>query len=205
VSKIHAYDFEIEYVKGKNNVVVDALSRMPPTLSLMDISEDWKSLLLVEYSKNKFACEVLDGQVTDDRYRVVDDVIYYKDRIYLVPGSHIRQKSMQAAHDSPLAGHQGFLKTYKQVRERFTWKNLKGDILKHVQECGVCQRNKGEHTHPTGLLQPLPIPDQKWESISMDFITGLPRVQGKDCIYVMVDRLTKFSHFFALPSDYSTT
>jgi hypothetical protein len=44
----------------------------------MDISEDWKSLLLVEYSNNKFACEVLDGQVTDDRYRVVDDVIYYK-------------------------------------------------------------------------------------------------------------------------------
>jgi hypothetical protein len=94
VSKIQTYDFEIEYVKGKNNVVADTLYRMPPTLSLMDISEDWKSLLLVEYSKNKFPCEVLDGQVTDDRYRVVDDVIYYKDRIYLVPGSHIRQKIM---------------------------------------------------------------------------------------------------------------
>jgi hypothetical protein len=193
-----------EYVKGKNNVVADALSRMSPTLSLMDISEDWKSLLLVEYSKNKFVYEVLDGQVTDDRYRVVDDVIYYKDRIYLVPGSHIRQKIMQAAHDSSLAGHQGFLNTYRQVRERFTWKNLKGDILKHVLECGVCQRNKVEHTHPAGLLQPLPIPDQKWESISMNFIIGLPRVQGKDCIYVVVDRLTKFAHFFAVPSDYST-
>jgi len=180
VSKIQAYDFEIEYVKGKNNVVANALSRIPPTLSLMDISEDWKSLLLVEYSKKKFACEVLDGQVMDDRYRVVDDVIYYKDRIYLVPGSHIRQKIMQAAHDSPLVGHQGFLKTYRQVRERFTWNNLKGDILRHVQECGVFQRNKVEHTHPARLLQPLPIPDQKWESISMDFITGLPRVQGKD-------------------------
>jgi hypothetical protein len=62
-----------------------------------------------------------------------------------------------------------------------------------------------EHTHPAGLLQPLPIPDQKWESISMDFITELPRLQGKDCIYVVVDRLTKFSHFFAIPSNYSTT
>jgi hypothetical protein len=146
-------------VKGKNYAVVDALSRMLPTLSLMDISEDWKSLLLVEYSKNKFSCEVLDGQVTDDKYRVVDDFIYYKDRIYLVLGSYIRQKIMQATHDSPLAGHQGFLKTYRQVQERFTWKNLKGYILKHVQECRVCQQNKVEHTHLTGLLQPLPIPD----------------------------------------------
>ena len=63
VSKIHAYDFEIEYVKGKNNVVADALSRRPTTLSLMSISSDWRSHLLVEYSKDKFACKLLDGQI----------------------------------------------------------------------------------------------------------------------------------------------
>jgi hypothetical protein len=65
----------------------------------------------------------------------------------------------------------------------------------------TCQQNKSELTHPAGLLQPLPIPEQKWESISMDFITGLPKVQGKDCIYVVVDRLTKFAHFFAISSE----
>ena len=63
VSKVQAYDFEIEYVKGKSNVVVDALSRRPVALSLLEISVDWKAHLLVEYSKNKFACEILDGQV----------------------------------------------------------------------------------------------------------------------------------------------
>jgi hypothetical protein len=51
----------------------------------------------------------------------------------------------------------------------------------------------------------LPIPEQKWESISMDFITGLPNVQGRDCIYVVVDRLTKFAHFFAISSEYKAT
>jgi hypothetical protein len=66
----------------------------------------------------------------------------------------------------------------------------------------TCQQNKSEQTHPARLLQPLPIPEQKWESISMDFIIGLPHVQGKDCIFVVVDRLTKFAHFFAIPSDY---
>jgi hypothetical protein len=60
-----------------------------------------------------------------------------------------------------------------------------------------------KHALPAGLLQPLPIPENKWESISMDFITDLPKVQCKDCIYVVVNRLTKFSHFYAIPIEYS--
>ena len=100
MSKIQAYDYEIEYVKGKNNVVADALSRRPATLSLLEISADWKDHLLVEYSKNRFACEILDGQVQDDRYRVIDDVIYYKDKIYLVPESKLKERVMQASHNS---------------------------------------------------------------------------------------------------------
>ena len=175
---MQAYDFEIEYVKGKNNIVADALSRRTTSLSLMSISTDWRALLLVEYSKNKFACELLDGQVQDDRYRIINDIIYYKSRIYLVPESALRKKIIQAAHDSPLSGHQGFLKTYRQIQERFSWKGLKGEVMQHVRECNICQQNKIEHIHPAGLLQPLPILEQKWESISMDFITGLPKVQG---------------------------
>ena len=73
----------------------------------------------------------------------------------------------------------------------------------YVKECSACQQNKVEHTHPTGLLQPLPIPDQKWESVSMDFITGIPKSQGKDNNYVVVDRLTKYAHFFAVTSTFS--
>jgi hypothetical protein len=65
VMKVQAFDFDIEYVKGKKNILVDALSRRPTACSLMEISTDWKSHLLVEYSKNKFTCEVMDG-----RYRM---------------------------------------------------------------------------------------------------------------------------------------
>jgi hypothetical protein len=202
VSKIQAYNFDIEYVKGKNNVVADALSRRPSTYSMSEISVDWKSHLLVEYSKNKFACELMDGQVQDDRYRIVDDIIYYKGRIYLVPESLFKKKVLQAFHNSSLVGHQGFLKAYRQIRERFTWKGLKEDVMCHIRECVTCQQNKDEHTHPTGLLQPLPIPEHKWESVSMDFITGFPKTQGKDCIFVVVDRLTKFAHFFSISIDY---
>ena len=66
-------------------------------------------------------------------------------------------------------------------------------VLMHVRECTACQKNKMEHTHPAGLLQPLIFLEHKWESVSMDFITRLPKVQGKYNIYAVVDRLTKFA------------
>jgi hypothetical protein len=89
------------------------------------------------------------------------------------------------------------------VRERFAWKGLKEDVIKHVKEFTTCQDNKDEHMHPAGLLQPLPIPEHKWERISMDFITRFPKTQGKDSIFVVVDRLTKFAHLFSIPIDFS--
>jgi hypothetical protein len=113
VTKVQNFDFDIEYVKGKKNVTIDALSRRPASCSLMDISTDWKAHLLVEYSKNKSTCEVLDGKVVDERYSVLDEVIFYKERIYLVPESKLKRKILIAVHDSPLAGHQGYFKTYR--------------------------------------------------------------------------------------------
>ena len=114
----------------------------------------------------------------------------------------LREKILHVENDSPLSGHQGFTKTYRAIKERFSWKGLKEDILRHVRECVVCQKNKGELNHLAGLLQSLPIPEGKWESISMDFITRLPMVQGKDCIFVVVDRLTKYAHFIAILARY---
>jgi hypothetical protein len=150
--KVQAFDFDIEYVKGKKNIVVDALLRRPAICSLMEISTDWKSQLLVEYSKNRFSYEVMDGKIQDDRYRVIDDVIFYKDRFYLVPDSGLKKKILTAVHDSPLAGHQGFFKTYRQIRERFSWKGMKQDVMRHISECVTCQKNKSEHALSAGLL-----------------------------------------------------
>jgi hypothetical protein len=94
----------------------------------------------------------MDGQVQDDNFKIMDDIIYYKGRIFLVPESAFKAKVLQACHDSPMAEHQGFVKTYRQVRERFSWKGLKEDVMRHIKECTTCQVNKDEHTHPTGLL-----------------------------------------------------
>jgi hypothetical protein len=149
VRKIQSYDFDIEFVKGKNNVVVDGLSRRPSVYSMTDILVDWKAHILVEYSKNIFACELMDGQVKDDNFRIMDDIIYYKGQIFLIPESTFKAKVLQASHDSPVAGNQGFIKTYRQIWERFTWKGLKEDVMCHIKDCTTCQVNKDEHTHPT--------------------------------------------------------
>jgi hypothetical protein len=124
---------------GRKNIVAGTLSRRPGACSLMEISAYWKSHLLVEYFKKNFSCEVMDGKIQDDRYRVIEDVMFYKDRVYLVPDSGLKKKILNAVHDSPLGGHQAFFKTYRQIRERFSWKGLKQDVMRHVSECVTCQ------------------------------------------------------------------
>ena len=73
---------------------------------------------------------------------------------------------------------------------------MKRDITEYVALCDTYQRVKAEHQRPAGLLQPLKVPEWKWEEISMDFIVGLPCTQsGHDSFWVIVDRLTKVAHF----------
>jgi hypothetical protein len=75
---------------------------------------------------------------------------------------------------------------------------VKRDIAKYVLLCDTCQRVKAKHQRPAGLLQPLKIPEKKWEEIKMDFIVRLPRTQTRyDSIRVIVDWLTKITHFIS--------
>jgi hypothetical protein len=93
---------------------------------------------------------------------------------------------------------------YKYLKTRYWWYGMKRDIVEYVSLCDTCQRVKAEHQRPAGLLQPLKIPEWKWEEIGMDFIVGLPRTQaGYDSIWVIVDRLTKVAHFIPVKMTYS--
>ena len=93
---------------------------------------------------------------------------------------------------------------YQDVKNKFWWPNLKREVAEFVALCDVCQKVKAEHQRPAGLLQPLKIPEWKWEAIGMDFITGLPRTQsGYDSIWVIIDRLTKVAHFLPVKTTYS--
>jgi hypothetical protein len=119
-------------------VVADALSTRPSIYGMTDISVDLKVHLLVEYSKNRFACELMDGKIQDENFRIMDDIIYYKGQIFLVLESEFKGRVLKACHDLPLARHQGFVKIYMQVTERFTWRGMKNDVMHHVRGCSTC-------------------------------------------------------------------
>lgn len=88
--------------------------------------------------------------------------------------------------------------TIKRVEQFFYWPTLRKDVVAVISQCVNCQRNKPEHVPYPSLLQPLPIPELPWQSVSMDFIEGLPRSDHKDTILVVEDGHTKYAHFIAL-------
>ena len=94
-------------------------------------------------------------------------------------------------------------KTLERIRQVFYWKKMRKEIGIFLVECKICQRNKDETVSYLGLLQPLPISEQVWTNISMDFIEGLPTSHGKQVIFVVVDRLSKYAHFMPLSHPYT--
>jgi hypothetical protein len=112
-----------------------------------------------------------------DTFTWKNDSLWYKDRLYLCKNSQLKQKVLLEFHTSPVGGNSGFLKTYHRVKKDFFGDGLKTDVQRFVAECLVCQQNKVETIKTLGILQPLAIPSQHWEEVSMDFITGLPTNQ----------------------------
>jgi hypothetical protein len=80
----------------------------------------------------------------------------------------------------------------------FAWPKLKQSVHRFVAECTVCQQAKPEHVKSPGLLQPLPVPTEPWEMISLDFVEGLPKSHNCDVILVIIDRFTKYGHFLPM-------
>src|SRR3954463_297601 len=125
--------------------------------------------------------------------------IFFGNRLVVPKNRELRQLILQEAHDTPLSIHPGSTKMYRDIRQRFWWTRMKREIARFIAECDVCRRIKAEHQRPAGTLQPLPIPECKWDKVSMDFITGFPKTQkGNDAIFVVIDRLSKVAHFLPI-------
>ena len=98
--------------------------------------------------------------------------VWFRNRICVPDIDRLRELILKEAHDSAYSIHPGSTKMYQDLKEKYWWYGLKRDVATHVALCDVCQRVKAEHQRPAGLLQPLKVPEWKWEEIGMDFIVG---------------------------------
>jgi hypothetical protein len=199
------FDFTIEYKPGKKNVVADALSRRADhkdtvTWSAAAVSTvnvvSLRSEIVKAYANDPVCRKILERPNAHKEFTVENELIYKQRRMYVPNDINIKKRILYEHHDAPTAGHVGVTKTIKSVSRLFYWPKMHQEVKHYVLSCLPCQSNKPSNQSPVGLLQPLPVPETRWDTVSMDFITQLPVTkQGNDAIMVVVDKLSKQAHF----------
>jgi len=201
---IKDYDFDLHYHSGKANVVADALSRKKHVCALWTAPESKELCAEFEHLNLHIVCsavemevaptletEIREGQLTDEKLKEIAEnvvvgkaprfqldesgTLWFGNRICVHAVKSVRDAILREAHESAYSIHPRSTKMYLDLKERYWWYGMKRDVAEYVALCDVCQRVKAEHQRPAGLLQPMKIPEWKWEEVGMDFIVGLPR------------------------------
>ncbi|KAK1422572.1 hypothetical protein QVD17_17855 [Tagetes erecta] len=208
------YDCEILYHPGKANVVADALSRKETIAPIKvkpyklivssDLFDQIKVAQVEALKEENLKRERIIGQV--HQLEENDKGIKVRcGRIWIPWTCKIKTIILDEAHKSKYSIHPGAIKMYNDLKKEYWWPGMKRDIVKYVERCLTCLQVKAEHQKPYGKMQPLEIPLWKWEHITMDLVTKLPKTaKGYDAIWVVVDRLTKSAHFIPIRESYSS-
>ncbi|CAH9130821.1 unnamed protein product [Cuscuta epithymum] len=210
MGKLVGYDYEILYRPGKANAAADALSRVPDSPVLNSISTQhatiWDELRkMAETDPYLVRAGEAARAAPGKPYAWRDGLVCYNNRVVIPPNSRFITQLLREHHDTPLGGHSGILRTMKRLSRQFYWPAMHKTVTEYVSRCDTCQRAKAQTMSPAGLLQPLPIPNQVWEDVSMDFVDGLPRSNNHTTILVVVDRLSKSAHLIPLTHPYTAS
>jgi hypothetical protein len=136
-------------------------------------------------------------------YKDAKGTLWFKKRLVVPKKEALKKKILDEAHTSRYSIHPGSTKMYHDQRQQFWWTRMKCEVARYISECDTYRKVKADYIKPGGLLQPLSIPEWKWDNISMDFIMGIPTTAHKfDLIWVIVDRLSKSAHFIPVNTNY---
>ncbi len=170
-------------------MVPDALSQKHQ-LKVMCVGEtELQKEIRLTTRHDKFAKEVRQNiqNGAKSHFHLRNGLLWYKQNRFYVPEGRMRDVLLKECHDSPLRSHGGAKRTTTFLKKSYYWPNLKDDVKESVRTCLTCQQNRTFNKKQAGLLQPLPIPEGLWESVSMDFMVNLPPSRGFDAIMVVVD------------------
>lgn len=214
IQYLNLFDTSVKYIKGRENVVADSLSRRDDEQETSHSHLNYLVCNQITLSDDDLEFEFDEEDYSEDEHLAYQNEMFYirsgaywkigkerngcrePDRLCIPLNAKVKTEVLERLHEDPLAGHFGITKTRLRVQRRFYWPHMKEEITKHISTCEECQRNKVKQHKPYGLLSPLPIPTQPWESISFDILCGLPETKKlNNAIFVVVDRLTKMAHF----------
>lgn len=216
LEKLQQYKLQWNYKPGSQNVVADALSRHPaitrPVVAFATLR--FVSTLAKLMDSRSFTEGVQQGYDKDINFQdkqfiaelqLKQSLWYTKDGLLVIPDDiDVKTLIMTECHDTPYAGHVGRTKTLHNIRKNFWWPRMFADVRRFIASCDSCQRVKPTNQTPVGLLQPLPVPGDTWDSVSMDLIVSLPQTSaGFTAIAVFVDRLSKMTHLAPCRDDTS--
>ncbi|KAF3650371.1 putative protein-like [Capsicum annuum] len=202
LTKLLGLDYEIIYRKRAENRVADALSRIPEEQGEFQALSGAQPECFLEVEKSdkgdnsaqEFFTTLAINPNHNQDYKLTSGVLRYKGKVYIGKTTTLRQQLLHIMHASALGGHSGQQGTLKRLQLYFFWPAMKKEVQEFVSSCDICQRCKDENIASPGLLQPLAIPTQAWNDISLDFIEGLPKSQGKEVIQVVVYRFTNTAY-----------
>jgi hypothetical protein len=130
----------------------------------------------------------------------------YKGKVYVPNSSEMKNAVLKEMKNVPYVGHPGYHKTITEVRSQYFWPGMKKEVANYITRCMEFQKVKKKHRHPTSFLQPFPILEWRWEVVLIDFITKFPRIMKQhDSIMVLVDKLTKETHFIPVKTTHKAT